>query len=83
MFIIQTRERAADDSHPRRVLTYRDGVLHASSVWDDSRDSAWNHRNAALHSLLVSGGGVTVHHIIGAAPVPGEDFWVVAVQEGE
>lgn len=86
MFVIKTQERQADPRQDveHRVLVYRDDTLHVIAPWRDGRDDAWNHRNAALASLNKSApGGLSMHHILGAAPVPGEDWWVVLVEEGE
>lgn len=85
MFVIKTQEKQADRLREldHRVLVYRDNTLHAIVPWFEDRDDAFNHRNAALASLTKSApGGVTPHHILGAAPVPGEDFWCVLVEEG-
>lgn len=87
MFLIKTEEKQADPRRDlvHRVTVYRDDMLHYIATWDEDRDDAWNHRNGALASLLKSSPvpGFTPHHIIGAAPIPGEDFWVVVVEEGE
>jgi hypothetical protein len=85
MFIIKTKEEPASHGLPRRVIAYRDGILHSVNTWTIGNSPEWNHCNVALRSLKATSGihDFTPHHIIGAAPVPGEDFWVVAVQEGE
>jgi len=87
MFIIKTKEgfTAGIGAQKRQVLVYLDGVLHTTAEWNADRDAAWNHRNGALASLLKvsSRPGFTPHHILGAAPVPGHDFWAVMVREGD
>jgi hypothetical protein len=86
MFVIKTQEKQADPRYDmeRRILVYRDDILHVIMPWREYRDDAWNHRNAARASLNKSApGGLSMHHIIGAAPVPGVDWWVVLVEEGE
>jgi len=88
MFIIKTKEMPATGEPsllPRRVYVYRDDTIHFIQTWHEDKGEAWNHRYAAIKSLYKSSGipNFTPHHIIGTAAVPGHDFWVVAVEEGE
>lgn len=86
MFVIKTQEMPAEPrlGNERRVLVYRDDTLHVIVPWYEDKSEVFNHRNAALASLYKSSGSeaFTPHHILGAAPVPGYGFWVVAVEEG-
>jgi len=77
MFIVKTREASA-----AMGLPHRGDVLHIVNTWDSELDPE---TNAARRSPRLSSGDpdFTPHRIIGAVPVPGEDFWVVVVQEGE
>jgi hypothetical protein len=85
MFIIKTQEKQADPRQnvDHRVLVYRDDTLHVIHPWDESLNDEMNHRAAALASLLKSSPipGRTPHKIIGAASVPGEDYWVVVCKD--